>query len=297
MFSNGSIDLNTSENDNISNLNNSESITKLSENTENLEGSTTNIIGILHNVAKDEKWFRIKIVKRECETLNLENSENSENSSSIKSKRVPYRRPISTANVQPPKKGILKPISQSNTRSIWKSDWFSTLNARIQSVANSATTPTNPTSTASFFTNALKKLNASTSLPFQEDLQKETTPQIPRITITSSDQVSQSNVQYSPTLSNNNSLTTKSLKRVRFSVTKLRDEYPHSPIPSDSDSSDEEEEYDFREWDEKQNRDAQSKPEVDQKVVYTAKEMLQFYLSACRIREEFPLDRLVDLFK
>ncbi|CAG8822250.1 1617_t:CDS:2, partial [Racocetra persica] len=87
-----------------------------------------------------------------------------------------------------------------------------------------------------------------------------------------------------------------SLKRVRFSVTKLTDEYPHSPIPSDSDSSDEEE-YDFHEWDEKQNRDAQSKPEVNQKVVYTAKEMLQFYLSACRLREEFPLDRLVDLFK
>ncbi|RIB03652.1 hypothetical protein C2G38_2224423 [Gigaspora rosea] len=287
MFSNGSLDLNTSENDNISSLNNSESITKLSENTENLEGSTTNLIEV----------EPVASITSECETLNLENSENSENSSSIKSKRVPYRRPISTANAQPPKKGILKPISQSNTRSIWKSDWFSTLNARIQSVANSATTPTNPTSTASFFTNALKKLNASTSLPFQEDLQKEPTPQIPRITITSSDQVSQSNVQYSPALSNNNSLTTKSLKRVRFSVTKLRDEYPHSPIPSDSDSSDEEEEYDFREWDEKQNRDAQSKPEVDQKVVYTAKEMLQFYLSACRIREEFPLDRLVDLFK
>ncbi|CAG8746539.1 3938_t:CDS:10, partial [Dentiscutata erythropus] len=293
MFSNGPPNMNTSENDDLSNLNNSESITKLSENTENLEGSTTNLIGIPHNTSNAfTEVVPVTSTTNECETLNLENS------SSIKSKRAPYRRPISTANAQPPKKGILKPISQSNTRSIWKSDWFSTLNARIQSVANSATTSANPTSTASFFTNALKKLNTPTPLPFQEDLQKDKTPQIPQITITSSsDQVSQSNVQHPPALPNNNLLTTKSLKRVRFSVTKLRDEYPHSPIPSDSGSSDEEEEYDFREWDEKQNRDAQSKLEVDQKVIYTAKEMLQFYLSACRIREEFPLDRLVDLFK
>lgn len=233
-------------------------------------------------------------ITEECETLNLENS------SPIKLKRVPYRRPISTANAQPPKKGILKPISHSNARSIWKSDWLSTFNARLQSVANSTAMPTNSTSTASFFTNALKKLNTPASLPFQEDPPKETNPQLPLISITpASDQVSQSKVQYSPALSNlsnRNLLTTKSLKRVRFSVTKLRDEYPHSPIPSDSDSSDEEE-YDFREWDAKQNRDAQSKPEANQKVVYTAKEMLQFYLSACRLREEFPLDRLVDLFK
>lgn len=52
MFSNGSLNLNTSENDNLSNLDKSESITKLSENTEDLEGSTTNLIGIPHNVSK-----------------------------------------------------------------------------------------------------------------------------------------------------------------------------------------------------------------------------------------------------
>ncbi|CAG8770126.1 5228_t:CDS:10, partial [Cetraspora pellucida] len=287
MFSNGSLNLNTSEND-LSNLDKSESITKLSENTEDLEGSTTNLIDLNASTVIDP----VTSVTGECETPNLEIS------SPIKSKRVPYRRPISTANAQPPKKGILKPISQSNARSIWKSDWFSTFNARLQSVANSTATSTNSTSTASFFTNALKKLNTSTSIPSQEDLPKEINPQLPLISITStSDQVSQSNVQYPPALSNSNLLTTKSLKRVRFSVTKLRDEYPHSPIPSDSDSSDEEEEYDFHEWDEKQNRDAQPKSEVNQKIAYTAKEMLQFYLSACRLREEFPLDRLVDLFK
>ncbi|CAG8761755.1 6204_t:CDS:2, partial [Racocetra persica] len=204
MFSNGSLNLNTSENDNLSNLDKSESNTKLSENAEDLEGSTTNLIDLNASTVVDP----VMSITDECETLNLETS------SPIKSKRMPYRRPISTANAQPPKKGILKPISQSNARSIWKSDWFSTFNARLQNVTNSTAMSTNSTSTASFFTNALKKLNASTSLPFQEDPPKETNPQLPLITITStSDQVSQSNVQCSPALSNSNHLTAKSLKR------------------------------------------------------------------------------------
>ncbi|CAG8727345.1 10370_t:CDS:2, partial [Scutellospora calospora] len=101
MFSNGSFDLNTSEKDvtsNInnsesitsnlnnsepitSNLNNSESITKLSEHFENPEDSTTELICISNNIVEDP----VTSPTTDCETLGTENS------SSIKSKRTPYR--------------------------------------------------------------------------------------------------------------------------------------------------------------------------------------------------------------
>jgi len=116
-------------------------------------------------------------------------------------------------------------------------------------------------------------------------------------TTTPADQISQSNSQNSPPSPNNNLLTPKALKRVRFSVAKLTDEYPHSPIPGDSDNSDWEDEYDFREWNEKQKGKSQTQPETEQKTVYTPKDMMQFYLAACRNREEFPVDRLVDIFR
>ncbi|CAG8514809.1 5327_t:CDS:2, partial [Paraglomus occultum] len=55
-----------------------------------------------------------------------------------------------------PKKGILKPPSQPTNRPLWKRDWLSTINTRIQNAAAASSTNT---STSSFFASALKKLN------------------------------------------------------------------------------------------------------------------------------------------
>ncbi|CAG8739661.1 370_t:CDS:2, partial [Acaulospora morrowiae] len=200
---------------------------------------------------------------------------------------VPYRRPISAANAQPPKKGILKTTPQPNTRPLWKRDWLSTLNTRIQNVTNVAST--SPTTT-SFLMTAFKRLNVPYS-PQEEQPPKPSSP-LQIDTTLPADQIS----QQSSSLVNSSLLSQKSLKRVRFSVAKLTDEYPHSPIPCDSDDSDWEDEYDFREWSENQKRNAPSHPEPEKKV-YSAKEIVQYYLAACKYREEFPLDRLVTIFR
>lgn len=174
---------------------------------------------------------------------------------------------------------------------------------RLQNVASATVAPN---STASFFASALKRLNSSTTFSNaaqQEEQQQQ--QQIPKQDQRESqvlhtnatapaDQISQSisqNFPPSPTL------TPKALKRVRFSVAKLTDEYPHSPIPGESDNSDWEDEYDFREWNEKQKWKVQAQPEAEQKCSYSPKEMMQFYLTACKNREEFPVDRLVDIFR
>ncbi|CAH1757984.1 8976_t:CDS:10 [Entrophospora sp. SA101] len=186
-----------------------------------------------------------------------------------RSKPIPYRRPISTANAKPPQKGILKPAPQPSTRSTWRRDWF----AAFQNVVNVTATTTSTASSstaASFFSNTLKREQVS--------------------------QLNNENLSSSP--NNNNLLTPKTLKRVRFSVNKLTNEHPHSPIPGDSDNSDWEEEYDFHEWSNIQNPiNQQLQPKSDQKTSYSAKDIMQFYLSACKIREEFPVDRLVDILR
>ncbi|CAG8717492.1 5083_t:CDS:10, partial [Funneliformis mosseae] len=231
-------------------------------------------------------------------------SKNVESNPALKIKLTPYRRPISTANATPPKKGILKPPPPPNTRSLWKRDWLSTLNIRLQNAANSASTTEAPNTTASFFSSALKRLNSPTTFSYitqQEELQQmpqQNQKQPPHVNPTTpADQISQYNSQNSSLSSNTNLLTPKALKRVRFSVAKLTDEYPHSPIPGESDNSDWEDEYDFREWNEKQKKTSQTLPEAEQKRVYTPRDMMKFYLAACRNREEFPADRLVDIFK
>jgi hypothetical protein len=227
-------------------------------------------------------------------------------SNSEKNNLAPYRRPISASSATPPKKGILKPPPPPNSRSLWKRDWLSTINTRLQNVASVTVAP----NTTSFFTSALKRLNSSTAFSYtaqQEEQQQQQQPKLQQDqeqphqvlhinTTTPADQISQSNSQ-DPLLSPNNSLlTSKTLKRVRFSVAKLTDEYPHSPIPGDSDNSDWEDEYDFREWNEKQKRKDQ--PEIEQKKnCYTPREMMQFYLSACKNREEFHVYRLVKILR
>ncbi|CAB5362777.1 unnamed protein product [Rhizophagus irregularis] len=236
---------------------------------------------------------KIKAPFKPVETMN----------STSKIKLAPYRRPISAASATTPKKGILKPPPPLNTHSLWKRDWLSTLNIRLQNVASATVAPN---STASFFASALKRLNSSTtfsSAAQQEEQQQQQQilkqdqreSQVLHTNATApADQISQSisqNFPPSPTL------TPKALKRVRFSVAKLTDEYPHSPIPGESDNSDWEDEYDFREWNEKQKWKVQAQTEAEQKSSYTPKEMMQFYLTACKNREEFPVDRLIDIFR
>ncbi|RIA86450.1 hypothetical protein C1645_740841 [Glomus cerebriforme] len=221
----------------------------------------------------------------------------SENSVS-KIKLAPYRRPISAASATTPRKGILKPPPPPNIHSLWKRDWLSTLNTRLQNVASATATP-------NFFSSALKRLNPSTTLSYtaqQEEQQQQQMPQHKQRqsqalhinATTPADQISQSNSQNSPP---SPILTPKVLKRVRFSVAKLTDEYPHSPIPGESDNSDWEDEYDFWEWKEKQKWKGKTQPESEQKNGYTPKEMMQFYLAACKNREEFPVDRLADILR
>jgi len=198
----------------------------------------------------------------------------------------------------------LKPPPPLNTNSLWKRDWLSTFNTRLQNVASAAIAPN---STASFFSSALKRLNSSTAFSYttQQEEHQQQQQQMPQQdqgqsqvlhinATTPADQISQSISQNSPP---SPILTPKALKRVRFSVAKLTDEYPHSPIPGESDNSDWEDEYDFREWNEKQKWKGQTQPEAEQKSVYSSKEMMQFYLAACKNREEFPVDRLVDIFR
>src|SRR5436305_13050591 len=75
----------------------------------------------------------------------------------VKSKPIPYRRPISTANAKPPQKGILKPAPQPSARSTWKRDWF----AALQNVANVTATSASSSNAASYFTNTLKRLSTA----------------------------------------------------------------------------------------------------------------------------------------
>ncbi|GBB88317.1 hypothetical protein RclHR1_14890007 [Rhizophagus clarus] len=242
--------------------------------------------------------------KEVCEGIKAPFKPAETKNSTSKIKLTPYRRPISAASATTPKKGILKPPPPLNTHSLWKRDWLSTLNTRLQNVAS---TTTAPNSTASFFASALKRLNSSTTLsnaaqqeePQQQQQQMhkqdQREPQVLHINATApADQISQSISQNAPP---SPTLTPKALKRVRFSVAKLTDEYPHSPIPGESDNSDWEDEYDFREWNEKQKCKVQAQPETEQKSSYTPKEIMQFYLTACKNREEFPVDRLVDIFR
>ncbi|CAJ0829379.1 3561_t:CDS:10 [Entrophospora sp. SA101] len=206
-----------------------------------------------------------------------------------RSKPIPYRRPISTANAKPPQKGILKPAPQPSTRSTWRRDWF----AAFQNVVNVTATTTSTASSstaASFFSNTLKQ---------EEEKQENPKLNVLNVNDLPGEQVSQlNNENLSSSPNNNNLLTPKTLKRVRFSVNKLTNEHPHSPIPGDSDNSDWEEEYDFHEWSNIQNPiNQQLQPKSDQKTSYSAKDIMQFYLSACKIREEFPVDRLVDILR
>ncbi|KAF9982525.1 hypothetical protein BGZ75_006096 [Mortierella antarctica] len=218
-----------------------------------------------------------------------------------KLKRPPLR-PVDLGNT--PKRSILKKessypfIEQAPRNPIFKSQWLQSTVSKLAVMSGPATPTAYTANSPSMFRKLVTQATAATAttpsaIPTASTSDRPQRPTGPPIFVNNERPLSflESNGSAASLLSD------KSMKRVRFSVGQLTTEhvFHHDDAYESAEESDQ------------RSRDVEIMPTMPEpkKVmttsegvivddnIYTAKEIMHYYLVACNNREEFPVDRLV----